>query len=160
MLMSLMATELANEAKDVGVRQSAGLVLKNCLSSKVGIGWHGGSEWASACGGVGMRACERACVRACVRASELGTARPARWAMEPEPEPRALPWQDDAKQEALAAQWLAFDAAGKAQIKNAVFGCLGSSQRGARDVAAQVVSAAATIELPRGEWLDVIQVRV
>ena len=80
--------------------------------------------------------------------------------MEPEPEPRALPWQDDAKQEALAAQWLAFDAAGKAQIKNAVFGCLGSSQRGARDVAAQVVSAAATIELPRGEWLDVIQARV
>ena len=71
MLMSVMATELANEAKDVGVRQSAGLVLKNCLSSKVGIGWRGGSEWASACGGVGMRACERACFRAlcaCVRA--------------------------------------------------------------------------------------------
>ena len=68
MLMSVMATELANEAKDVGVRQSAGLVLKNCLSSKVGSGWCGGSEWASACGGVGMRACERACVRVCVRA--------------------------------------------------------------------------------------------
>lgn len=101
MLMSVMATELANEAKDVGVRQSAGLVLKNCLSSK-----------------------------------------------------------DDTKQEALGAQWLAFDAAGKAQIKNAVFGCLGSSARGARDVAAQVVSAAATIELPQGQWLDVIQALV
>ena len=74
--------------------------------------------------------------------------------------PCSSPWQDDAKQEALGAQWLAFDAAGKAQIKNAVFGCLGSSARGARDVAAQVVSAAATIELPRGEWLDVIQALV
>ena len=74
--------------------------------------------------------------------------------------PCSFPWQDDAKQEALGAQWLAFDAAGKAQIKNAVFGCLGSSARGARDVAAQVVSAAATIELPRGEWLDVIQALV
>ena len=74
--------------------------------------------------------------------------------------PCSFPWRDDAKQEALGAQWLAFDAAGKAQIKNAVFGCLGSSARGARDVAAQVVSAAATIELPRGEWLDVIQALV
>jgi len=41
-----------------------------------------------------------------------------------------------------------------------VFGCLGSSARGARDVAAQVVSAAATIELPQGQWLDVIQALV
>ena len=57
------------------------------------------------------------------------------------------------KQEALAAQWLAFDAAGKAQIKNAVFGCLGSSQRGARDVAAQVVSAAArSLRIPPTHW--------
>ncbi len=33
--MSLMATELANEAKEGPVRQGAGLVLKNCLSAKV-----------------------------------------------------------------------------------------------------------------------------
>ena len=35
LLMSLMATELANEAKEGPVRQGAGLVLKNCLSAKV-----------------------------------------------------------------------------------------------------------------------------
>jgi importin subunit beta-1 len=98
LLMSLMATELANEAKEGPVRQGAGLVLKNCLSAK-----------------------------------------------------------DDAKQAALAEQWIAFDATAKAQIKQSVFGCLGSADRGARDVAAQVVAAAATIELPKGQWLDVIQ---
>ena len=76
MLMSVMATELANEAKDVGVRQSAGLVLKNCLSSKVSMGgvearavgprvWRRGPRvWRR-----GPRACVHACVRACVRAS-------------------------------------------------------------------------------------------
>ena len=67
MLMSVMATELANEAKDVGVRQSAGLVLKNCLSSKVGSvearsGLARVAAWAC------VRASERACVRACERA--------------------------------------------------------------------------------------------
>ena len=64
MLMSVMATELANEAKDVGVRQSAGLVLKNCLSSKVSMG---GVE-ARAVGPRVWRRGPRACVRACVRA--------------------------------------------------------------------------------------------
>jgi len=35
MLMSLMATELSNGAKELHIRQAAGLVLKNCLTSKV-----------------------------------------------------------------------------------------------------------------------------
>jgi len=32
--MSLMATELANDGKELHIRQAAGLVLKNCLSAK------------------------------------------------------------------------------------------------------------------------------
>ena len=66
MLMSVMATELANEAKDVGVRQSAGLVLKNCLSSKVGS-----VEARSGLARVAAWACVRASERACVRARGL-----------------------------------------------------------------------------------------
>jgi len=34
LLMSLLATELANEQKDLHVRQAAGLYLKNCLTAK------------------------------------------------------------------------------------------------------------------------------
>ena len=33
--MQHMASELANEGKEENVRQGAGIVLKNCLSSKV-----------------------------------------------------------------------------------------------------------------------------
>ena len=47
--MSLMATELANEAKEDPVRQSAGLVLKNCLSSKVSKGRWRLVRWARVC---------------------------------------------------------------------------------------------------------------
>ena len=69
LLMSLMATELANEAKDVGVRQSAGLVLKNCLSSKVsarGVEARAvGCVWRAPCA-VRRGVCH---MRACVRAS-------------------------------------------------------------------------------------------
>ena len=47
----------------------------------------------------------------------------------------------------------------KQQVES-VFGCLGSTHRGARDVAAQVVAATATIELPKGQWLEVIEALV
>ena len=33
--MSMLCTELANEQKDLTVRQLAGVILKNCLTGKV-----------------------------------------------------------------------------------------------------------------------------
>ena len=49
MLMSLMSTELANEAKPLHIRQAAGLVLKNCLTAKVHAGRTICAPFAAAC---------------------------------------------------------------------------------------------------------------
>jgi importin subunit beta-1 len=98
LLMSLMAVELANEAKGMQARQLAGLVLKNCLTAK-----------------------------------------------------------DSARQQQQSQQWLSFDPGTKNQIKDAVMAALSSSHAGARHTAAQVLAAIGFIDLPNGQWPELIE---
>ncbi|KAK9764087.1 karyopherin Kap95 [Basidiobolus ranarum] len=66
--------------------------------------------------------------------------------------------KEEHRKEEMVQRWLAIDANTKAQVKQAVLATLASPDLKAGTVAAQAVSAIAAIEIPRGEWLDLIQV--
>lgn len=68
--------------------------------------------------------------------------------------------KDEAKAAALADAWLQVDAATRQQMKQPVLSVLGSTTKGVRDVAAQVIAAIAVIELPKQQWPDLIQTLV
>ncbi|KAG0300028.1 karyopherin beta [Dissophora globulifera] len=57
----------------------------------------------------------------------------------------------------LSARWISIDEATRDQIKSLVLTTLGTSDIRAGNVAAQVVAAIAAIELPLGQWEDVIR---
>ena len=99
LLMSLMATELANEQKDMVVRQAAGLVLKNCLTAKVPRQHADAPAPPSACCGPRHLCLHRPC-------------------LPPELRPSAA--QDETSQQELSAKWLQMDGAAKQQIKATV----------------------------------------
>ncbi|EER10761.1 importin/karyopherin, putative [Perkinsus marinus ATCC 50983] len=97
-LFPLLAAELANEEKPLGVRQLAGLVLKNALSKK-----------------------------------------------------------DKARKKECQERWLALDENVKAGIRELSVKTLTSSKEVvARKTSAQVISAIGGIELPRGQWKDLV----
>ncbi|CAG8581787.1 354_t:CDS:10, partial [Dentiscutata heterogama] len=57
----------------------------------------------------------------------------------------------------ITQRWLNMDEATRQQIKQAVLATLGSNDQRAAATAAQVVSAIAAIELPSGQWTDLMK---
>ncbi|KAH9990849.1 karyopherin Kap95 [Russula vinacea] len=97
--MHTLASELANEASAVFVRNAAGLALKNALTAR-----------------------------------------------------------DSARQVEYSTRWLALDVKIRGEIKEFVLRGLHSEQVKAGTVAAQSVAAIATVELPQGQWPDLIEI--
>ncbi|KAJ1801465.1 karyopherin Kap95 [Coemansia sp. RSA 2399] len=95
-LLSL-AQELANESGQDPVRSSAGLALKNALTSR-----------------------------------------------------------DETRQIQYSQRWLQIDEGVRSQVKKSVLATLGSESRFAYTPAAQAISAITAIELPQGQWSDII----
>ena len=65
--------------------------------------------------------------------------------------------QDVARQQEYSTRWLALPADTRAHVKQEAMTTLGSAQSKAGSVAAQVVSAIASVELPTGQWPEVIE---
>ncbi|KAI0717699.1 ARM repeat-containing protein [Cerioporus squamosus] len=95
--MTMLSTELVNEASPTHVRNAAGLALKNTLSAR-----------------------------------------------------------EIARQTDYANRWLALDEATRNKVKQDALMALASPAGKVGTVAAQVVSAIASVELPNGQWMDVI----
>ena len=66
--------------------------------------------------------------------------------------------QDAARQLEYTNRWLALDNDARNKVKQEALMALGSSNNKVGTVAAQVVSAIAAVELPQGQWLDIIEV--
>jgi importin subunit beta-1 len=66
--------------------------------------------------------------------------------------------QDSARQTEYSNRWLAVDAKIRSEIKEYVLRGLHSEQVKAGTVAAQSVAAIATVELPLGQWPDLIEI--
>ena len=66
--------------------------------------------------------------------------------------------QDSARQAEYSTRWLALDAKIRGEIKDFVLRGLHSEQAKAGTVAAQSVAAIATVELPQGQWPDLIEI--
>ncbi|KAF9115410.1 karyopherin beta [Mortierella sp. AM989] len=69
----------------------------------------------------------------------------------------ALTARDSARREGMSARWVNIDAPTRDQIKALVLTTLGTPELRAGIVTAQVVAAIAAIELPLGQWEDVIR---
>ncbi|KAG0057156.1 karyopherin beta [Gryganskiella cystojenkinii] len=69
----------------------------------------------------------------------------------------ALTARETVRRDEMSARWLGIDADTRLQIKNLVLTTLGTNDLRAGLTAAQVVAAIAAIELPIGEWEDVIR---
>ncbi|KAJ9095333.1 hypothetical protein QFC21_005699 [Naganishia friedmannii] len=68
----------------------------------------------------------------------------------------ALTGRESQRQHDLAQRWLALPSDARTSIKHPCLVTLGSANKRASAVAAQAVSAIAAIELPQGEWQDLI----
>lgn len=66
--------------------------------------------------------------------------------------------QDSARQAEYSTRWLALDVKIRGEIKEFVLRGLHSEQVKAGTVAAQSVAAIATVELPQGQWPDLIEI--
>jgi importin subunit beta-1 len=66
--------------------------------------------------------------------------------------------QDSARQAEYSTRWLALDVKIRGEIKTLVLRGLNSEQVKAGTVAAQSVAAIATVELPQGQWPDLIEI--
>lgn len=66
--------------------------------------------------------------------------------------------REQTKKDAQAQRWTMLDAGTKAQMKNALLMALASPQIRAGSVSAQVIASVAALEIPRGEWNDLIAV--
>lgn len=66
--------------------------------------------------------------------------------------------QDSARQVEYSTRWLALDVKIRGEIKEFVLRGLHSEQVKAGTVAAQSVAAIATVELPQGQWPDLIEI--
>ncbi|PIA18762.1 ARM repeat-containing protein [Coemansia reversa NRRL 1564] len=70
----------------------------------------------------------------------------------------ALTAKDEARQEQHSQRWLQVDGESRTRIKQAALATLGSENRSVNMAAAQVIAAISAIELPHGQWVDVISV--
>ncbi|KAJ2785647.1 karyopherin Kap95 [Coemansia interrupta] len=68
----------------------------------------------------------------------------------------ALTAKDELLMEQHAQRWLQVDESARSQIKQGALMTLGSGNRQATTAAAQTIAAIAAVELPQGQWLDVI----
>lgn len=68
----------------------------------------------------------------------------------------ALTAREAHTKDALAQRWIALQDSARLHIKNSALGSLGSNDRGARNVAGQIIAAIAIIELPHNAWPDLI----
>ena len=66
--------------------------------------------------------------------------------------------KDAATQEALAARWRALEGGVKAQVKATLLPALGSKIADVRMTVARVIAKMAVIELPHGEWPEIISI--
>ena len=66
--------------------------------------------------------------------------------------------QDSARQAEYSTRWLALDVKIRSEIKEFVLRGLHSEHVKAGTVAAQSVAAIATVELPQGQWPDLIEI--
>lgn len=66
--------------------------------------------------------------------------------------------QDSVRQAEYSTRWLALDVKIRTEIKDFVLRGLHSEQVKAGTVAAQSVAAIATVELPQGQWPDLIEI--
>lgn len=66
--------------------------------------------------------------------------------------------REQAKKDAQAQRWTMLDAPTKGQMKSALLMALASPQIRSGSVAAQVIASVAALEIPRGEWTDLITV--
>jgi hypothetical protein len=64
--------------------------------------------------------------------------------------------REQAKKDAQAQRWTMLDPNAKAQMKGALLMALASPQIRAGSVSAQVLASVAALEIPRGEWTDLI----
>jgi importin subunit beta-1 len=67
-------------------------------------------------------------------------------------------FQEAARQQDYANRWLGVDTQTKGKIKQDALLTLASAQQRAGTVAAQVVAAIAAVELPQGQWPELIDV--
>ncbi|KAG1810303.1 karyopherin Kap95 [Suillus fuscotomentosus] len=70
----------------------------------------------------------------------------------------ALSARDSTRQDEYSARWMALDVDARQKIKEASLLTLASPQPRAGAVAAQVVSAIAAVELPVGQWPDLVEI--
>ena len=70
----------------------------------------------------------------------------------------ALHSKDEEKNELFAQRWLQIDLNLRNQFKNAAIKTLGSANREARQITAQVVSSIALIEIPKQQWVELIPI--
>ncbi|KAF9468235.1 armadillo-type protein [Collybia nuda] len=70
----------------------------------------------------------------------------------------ALSARESTRQTDYAARWLSLDNDSKAKIKQDALITLGSAQPKAGNFASQVVAAIAAVELPQGQWPDLIEI--
>lgn len=66
-------------------------------------------------------------------------------------------FQELARQQEYATRWLALPGETRQKVKEETMKTLASSQSKAGSVAAQVVAAIASVELPAGEWPEAIE---
>jgi importin subunit beta-1 len=66
-------------------------------------------------------------------------------------------FQDNVRQNEYSSRWLALDVASRGKIKQDSLITLGSSSVKAGTFASQVVAAIAAVELPQGQWPDLIE---
>lgn len=120
---------MANEGAQSYIRNAAGLAFKNALTGRV--------SFSKTCTDPDMRS----------TVSDISLAAPR----------LLMASQESVNSPELSARWRdTVEPATKEAIKNAVLRTLGSPDRKAGSVAAQAVAAIASIELPQGEWPDLI----
>lgn len=69
-----------------------------------------------------------------------------------------FPPQDANRAQEYSSRWLALPVDGRTEIKNHILATLASQVTTAGAQAAQVVAAIAAVELPAGQWEDLIQI--
>ncbi|KAJ2724939.1 karyopherin Kap95 [Coemansia sp. Benny D115] len=70
----------------------------------------------------------------------------------------SLSAKDDLRREQHAQRWLQLDDGARSQIKQGVLMTLSSDNRQSTTAAAQTIAAITAIELPQGQWLDIINI--
>ncbi|KAH9948461.1 ARM repeat-containing protein [Amylocystis lapponica] len=69
----------------------------------------------------------------------------------------SLTARENARQMEYTGRWLALDNDTRSKVKQDALLALGSSSKNVGTVAAQIVSAIGTVELPQGQWMELIE---